>query len=169
MNKVILVAILGLVAVANAVDRIELKPKHYMKLSTPVSLVKNFIHPRLKSDVVWGTCPSAGGFKVDMSKTYNKPQPPQKGDNVELFLAGTFTDDVSLAGLKVYVTWDNNPLYVNDFPRVNDYEEGDPYKDNIEWFIPSFAPSGHYHVELTLHDDSPTPVNFACLTADFDL
>jgi hypothetical protein len=172
MNKAVLVAILGLVAFTSAMDSIEITPMHFFKagaLSSPISLAKSMVRPSLKDNVVWGTCPSSNKFKTDSSNTYNKPQPPVKGTNVQLFLAGTFLDDCDLAGLKVYVTWNNNPLYVNDFPRSAHYDEGTPYKDNIQWLIPSFAPSGHYHVELTLHDSQGTPENFACLTADFNL
>jgi len=120
MLKAVLVALLGFVSVASAVDTIEITPMHFIKagaLSNPLSLAKSMTRPALKDNVVWGKCNDDGKFKDDVSNTYNKPQPPVKGSNVQLFLAGTFLDDVDLAGLKVYVTWNNNPLYVNDFPR----------------------------------------------------
>ena len=91
---------------------------HFIKagaLSSPLSLVKSLTRPSLKDNIVWGVCPDDKKFKDDKTKTYNLPQPPVKGQNIELYLAGTFMDEVDLAGLKVFVTWDNNPLYVNDF------------------------------------------------------
>jgi len=172
MNKAVLLAILGMVALTQAVDKIEITPMHFFKagaLNNPFQLAKNMLKPSLKDAAVWGSCPDDGKFKDDMTNTYNKPQPPVKGTNIELFLAGTWLDDVDLAGLKVYVKWNNNPLYVNDFPRKQHCDEGSTYKDNIVWLVPSFAPSGHYYVEITLHDASATPEVFACLTADFNL
>jgi hypothetical protein len=56
---------------------------------------------------------------------------------------------------------------VNEFPRNKKENAGDDYKDEITWAIPSFAPSGHYAVQITLHDKDNKP--FDCLTADFDL
>ena len=172
MIKAALLAFIGLATVASAADQIEITPMHFIKagaLSSPLSMVKSLTRPALKDNVVWGACPDDKSFKDDKTKTYNLPQPPVKGTNVQLFLAGTFMNDVDLAGLKVFVTWNDNPLYVNDFPRSAHYDEGTPYKDNITWLIPSFAPSGHYHVELTLHDNAKKPEIYGCLTADFNL
>lgn len=104
-----------------------------------------------------------------MTSTYSTPLYPIKGQDVTLNLQGTFTDDASLAGLKVYVEWNKTPLYVNDFPRDQEYSAGDPYQDTIVWFVPGFAPSGHYAVQVTLHDKSEKVINFGCITADFDL
>lgn len=167
MNKVIL-AIFGLVAAAQATSEIIIKPKHFLKLSTPKSLVQSFLHPRLQGEVTWGECEGGSGdFAVDLSDTYSNPKVPVKGSNVQLELHGAFTNDVDLAGLKVYVEWNKTPLYVNDFPRAKHYSAGDDYKDEITWAIPSFAPTGHYAVQVTLHDKAN--LVFSCISADFDL
>jgi hypothetical protein len=82
MIKASLIAILGLVACAAATDTIEITPMHFFKagfLSSPLTLAKSMVRPSLKDNIVWGTCPSEGEFKVDYSNTYNKPQPPSKG------------------------------------------------------------------------------------------
>ena len=47
MNKAVLVAILGLVAIASATDSIDIRAKDFLKLSTPFSLVKSLLHPKL--------------------------------------------------------------------------------------------------------------------------
>ena len=146
MNKVIL-SLFGLVAVAQAASEIIIRPKDFLKLSTPKSVIQSFLHPRLQGDVTWGECAGGSGdFAVDLSDTYSNPKIPVKGSNVNLELHGTFTNDVNLDGLKVYVEWNKTPLYVNDFPRKKAYSAGDDYKDEITWLIPSFAPSGHYAV-----------------------
>lgn len=134
-----------------------LKPKALLRgsLAAPGDAVK------------WGLCPSTGAFKADLSKTYSDPKVPTKGVEVALNLNGVWTDDAVLDSTKVYVEWNKTPLYVNEYPKHQTFHEGDQYTDNIKWQIPSFAPSGHYSVKLTLHDKGST--NFGCLTADFDL
>lgn len=168
MNKVIL-AVLGLVAAANAVE-IKITAADFARaaISRPQSLLKSLMAPKLQGAVTWGECAGGDGeFAVDLSDTYSVPAIPTKGSNVELELHGTFTNDVDLTGLKIYVTWDKNPLYTNDFPRVHHYAAGDAYKDEITWLIPSFAPSGHYSVQITPHNKANTV--FDCISADFDL
>lgn len=124
--------------------------------------------PKLQGAVTWGECAGGDGdFAVDLSNTYSVPAIPVKGINVELELHGTFTADVDLSGLKVYVTWNKTPLYTNDFPRVKHYAAGDSYADEITWLIPSFAPSGHYAVQITLHNKAGEI--YDCISADFDL
>lgn len=168
MNKVIL-ALFGLVAVAQAATEIIIKPTDFVKLSTPKSLLQSIMRPKLQGPVTWGECAGGDGdFAVDLSSTYSVPKIPVKGINVQLELKGTFTNDVDLSGLKVYVEWNKTPLYVNDFPRTKHYAAGDDYSDEITWMIPSFAPSGHYAVQITLHDKSGKVV-FDCISADFDL
>jgi hypothetical protein len=167
MQKVLL-AVFGFVAAVQAAAEIKITPKHYLKAS-PTNLVKSLLKPKLQGAVTWGECAGGDGdFAVDLSSTYSVPTVPVKGINVELELHGTFTNDVDLAGLKVYVTWDNTPLYTNDFARTKHYAAGDSYKDEITWLIPSFAPSGHYSVQITLHDKDNKTI-FDCISADFDL
>jgi ML domain len=167
--KSVFLALLGLVATVSAADRIQIGLKNYLKLSTPKSLFKSFTQLKNPGDPTqWGSCDADGGFKVDFSNTYAAPEPPVMGQNVQLNLAGTFTDTATLTGINVYVTWNDTPLYVNDFARdAKTYNAGDAYSDSITWLIPSFAPHGHYHAELTLHDGSNKKLS--CSTADFDL
>ncbi len=147
---------LGLIAMTSA-EHVSLK-----------TLLHKFSHPNLQGTVTWGTCPCDGGFKVDLAKTHSDPLSPKKGDKVQLILSGVWTNDVELDAVKVYVEWNKTPLYVEEFSRTTSYSEGDSYNDNIGWLIPSFAPTGHYAVKITLHDKG-TIKNFGCLTADFDL
>ncbi len=70
MQKAVLVAILGLVSVASAVDSIEITPMHFFKagaLSSPLELAKGMMRPSLKDNVVWGTCESDGKFRDNVS------------------------------------------------------------------------------------------------------
>ena len=169
MQKSLLIAILGLVATATASNRVEIGLKNFAKFSTPKSFLKSFTQLRNPGDpTVWGSCDSEGGFKVDLTSTYCVPEPPQIGQNVQLNLGGTFTDTATLTGVSVFVTWNDTPLYANDFARdTTTFNAGDPYSDNITWLIPSFAPRGHYHFEVALHGENSN--KFSCSTADFDL
>lgn len=170
MNKVIL-ALFGLVAAVQAASEIVITPADFIRASAsnPKSLLKSLMKPRLTGPVTWGECTGGDGdFAVDLSSTYSVPAIPVKGANVELELHGTFTNDADLAGLKVYVTWNKTPLYTNDFARTKHYGAGDSYADEITWAIPSFAPSGHYAVQITLHNKD-NKVVFDCISADFDL
>lgn len=170
MRKAIAVAVLGLISFASAESRIETPLKSFLK---PKALLKNALRQEFEEsneangEVKWALCQSTGAFKPDLSKTYSVPKVPTKNIDVQLVLNGVWTEDSHLEGTKVYVEWNKTPLYVDDFSRKKDFSEGDKYTDNIKWNIPSFAPSGHYAVKITLHDEKGK--NHGCLTADFDL
>eukprot|EP00347_Sterkiella_histriomuscorum_P000760 403374610 len=156
MNKVVL-AIFGLVAVAQAATEIIIKPTDFVKLSTPKSLLKSLLRPKLQGPVTWGECAGGDGdFQVDLGNTYSHPLKSQSR--------------VAMLNLnsRVYVEWNKTPLYVNDFSRAKHYAAGDDYTDEITWLVASFAPSGHYAVQVTLHDKTGKVV-FDCISADFDL
>ena len=148
MKKAILLVV-GLVAGATAaVHKVEITPLHFLKAAkkAPLEFIKGHVGaPRLQGTVSWAICDQGDGdgtFKPDFTQTHSDPLLPNKGDNVTLDLAGTFTDDAEVDGINVYVTWNKNPLYTNDFPRKVQESAGDPFQDKITWLIPSFAPSG---------------------------
>jgi hypothetical protein len=96
MNKVLL-AVFGLVAAVQAASEIVITPKHFLKLSTPKSLLQSLLKPKLTGTVTWGECldkKADKAFEPDFQNTYSKPAVPTKGSNVELELHGTFTEDV---------------------------------------------------------------------------
>ena len=157
MNKSIIVGAL-LLAVASA----------EFTFSQAVSSIKQQMVKQANGVVTWKTCKSDGGFKTDFTNTKSNPLNPSKGQNVDLLLQGVWTDDAYLDAIKVHAEWDNTPLYQQEFSRAKDYSEGDILKDKITWFVPGFAPTGHYTVTLTLHDKGAA-TKYACIQADFDL
>ena len=163
MNKTILVALLAAVATAQMTINTP-----FYKFLKPRALLKSINHPVLQGTVTWANCDSDGGFKTDFTNTKSNPLVPVKGQNVDLILQGIFTDDADLDAIKTYCEWNNTPLYQEEFSRVTHYNSGDLLKDKITWFIPGFAPTGHYSVKLTLHDKG-TITTFGCIQADFDL
>jgi hypothetical protein len=162
MNKTILVAAL-LAAVASA----------HFSISHPIDFIKGKLHKQANGAVTWKNCASDGGFKTDFQNTKSDPLVPVKGQNVNLILQGLFTDDSDLEAIKVYCEWNKTPLYQEEFSRKKHYNEGEILTDKIQWFIPGFAPTGHYTVYLRLHDSGSesdnSRVNFGCIQADFDL
>ncbi|CDW79360.1 UNKNOWN [Stylonychia lemnae] len=146
---------------------INLAPEDFIKGFKPYEALKALIQQQINGEVSWGTCESAEGFKADLSSTHSEPKIPVKGKDVLLNLAGTFTDDINLDKINVYVEWNKTPLYTNDFPRQAVFAASDPYTDQIKWAIPAYAPSGHYAVKISMIDDQK--ISIACITADFDL
>lgn len=164
LNKSILVAaLLGSFASA------------HFSISHPVDFVKAKlfrtpaeVSAAVNGAVTWKSCTSDGGFKTDFTNTRSNPLQPVKGKNVDLILQGVWTDDANLDAIKVYCEWNGTPLYQEEVVRGVDYSEGDVLKDTVTWFIPGFAPSGHYTAKLFLHDKGTT-TNYACIQADFDM
>lgn len=134
----------------------------------PAEFIRSKFLAQENGAVTWKSCPSDGGFKTDFANTKSNPLIPVKGSNVDLLLQGIWTDDADLEAIKVFCKWNGTALYQQEFARNAHYKEGDVLKDKITWLIPSFAPSGHYTVTLTLHDKGNENV-FGCIQADFDL
>ena len=105
------------------------------------------------------------------------PNPPIVGSNIGLNLDVIFNDEVHIEGNYIYVAFTAQgssspiPLYAQDFPATNpgDYSAGDEYIDSITWLVPSFAPFGHYDVQVTVHGEDKDADIFACLRAQFDI
>lgn len=78
MNKSILIALLGLVAVASAT--IVIPMENFLKAVPAHVLMQNLMKPNLQSSataVKWGTCPDKQVY--DVAKGTNSPQPPVVG------------------------------------------------------------------------------------------
>ena len=127
-----------------------------------------FSHSRLRSQpTVFSECPSEEGLAVDFDNTYSDPRQPTKSNDITLDLAGTFVEDADVQGLHIKVSVGGVFLYENEYLRKKSYEAGEQYTDKITWYVPGFAPDGEYEIVITIHDNSSTPVNFACVSAKF--
>lgn len=88
-----------------------------------------------------------------------------------------FNNDVDVVGNYIQVAFTAAgasspiPLYAQDFKSTTpgEYGAGDEYTDSITWLIPSFAPLGHYHAQISVHGADRNSDVFACLVADFDI
>ena len=88
-----------------------------------------------------------------------------------------FNAEADVVGNYIYILFtaagSNSPisLYAQDFPsnKPGQSGAGDEYTDSISWLIPSFAPLGHYHAEISLHGADKEKDVWDCLFADLDI
>jgi hypothetical protein len=180
MLKNLSLALVGLVATASAThvyhEADVMNPMNFLRATTPANLFKNVVDQiqgkQLTNPlgvVSWGNCASSvsGNWVLDESNTYASPEPATKGNNVNLNLAGLFNQATTVTNVDINVAWDNTPLHTEDHPVSIAVAANGPFSYTLAWFIPGFAPSGHYHVIITL--DQNVGQSVGCVTADFDL
>jgi hypothetical protein len=176
MFKAIILALCGVLATA---ANVEIPMENWMKASPKDSLVKMQLHgTRLMStasSVTWSECDSQKIY--DVATGTASPNPPTVGADVNLNLDIIFNNNANVVGNYIYVAFTAQgssspiPLYAQDFTAGSpgQYGAGDEYTDTLAWLVPSFAPLGHYHVEITTHGPSKDNDKYACLVADFDI
>jgi hypothetical protein len=175
MYKASLFAVLVAAATASVV---EIAPEQWLK-AAPQSLVKMQLYGQrlgsTASSVSWSECDSQRIYDVATGTAI--PNPPNVGSFVSLNLDIIFNNDANVVGNYINVAFTPQgssspiPLYAQDFPSTTPgaYGPADEYTDSITWLIPSFAPLGHYHAEISVHGANKDTDKFACLVADFDI
>ena len=138
------------------------------------NLVKNLLESRANmvqgtGDVTFAQCDDDFGvFSFDKTNTRTNPDPLVKGQNVAFNLAGIVSDTITVTNLHIHVDWNGSTLYDEDHPQSNTYDSS--YNYSLGWFVPSFAPSGHYAVTITgtgtNEGDNGTVI---CVNAGMDL
>ena len=119
--------------------------------------------------VTWAQCADdAGVFQFDESSTTVDPDPIHKATNLNLNLKGIVSDEMTLSNIHVHVLWAGTSLYDEDIPMANTYDSNFAY--TVGWYVPGFAPSGHYDVTMT-GTGSAVGVSgtVMCVNAQFDL
>eukprot|EP00347_Sterkiella_histriomuscorum_P020773 403336517 len=181
MKSALIATLIGYAACQQVFDtssKIEISQEKWMGLNNQPEIYDSVSELFLNNDsqklsdckpgvVTWQDCDCDGNFQTDFQNTYSIPAPAIKGQSVKLHLSGVFTDSAQVSGVKVYVEWNKTPLYVNDFPRSVSAQPGDTYTDDIDWMIPSFAPSGQYQAWVRIHDKQSTPEIYGCALANF--
>ena len=188
MLKNLSLALVGLVATASATQNIDLfNPMNFVHANTPMVAYKTLVEKLQGKNVqdgdlghvTWTKCDTdvKGDFLVDFSQTYADPDPAVKGADVNLNLGGIFTKATELVNANIYVLWGPDgtpgvPLHSEDHALTDKIDANGAYKYNLAWNIPSFAPSGHYHVTITHKgkvEGAADAKSVGCLNADFDL
>ena len=117
------------------------------------NLIKNLLESRNNNvegtgDVTYSQCnDDFGVFTLDRANTRNVPNPVAKGKNVSFNLAGIVSDAITVTNLHIHVDWNGATLYDEDHAQNNTYDSS--YNYSLGWFVPSFAPSGHYAVTIS--------------------
>ena len=120
-------------------------------------------------------CPSL--HKYDVAAGTADPNPPEVPGLVTLNLDVIFNDDVNVEGISVGVLvtilGSDTPVNLASFEynakTPGPYYAGDEFEQEFTWPIPSFAPLGHYTIQVKLHGPDQTKDNYACIQADFDI
>lgn len=177
MFKTVVLALCGVLAMAST--KFEIPVEAFKAVAPKESLVKMQLHgSRLgstASSVSWSECQSLHLY--DVATGTASPNPPIVGDFVGLNLDVIFNNDANVVGNYINVQFtaqgSSSPiaLYAQDFNsgHPGQYGAGDEYTDAISWLVPSFAPLGHYKVQIVVHGPNKDTDNFACLYADFDI
>ena len=71
--------------------------------------------PKPGQKVEWEVCDTdLDVFDFDEDSTTATPNPPTKGIDINLGLAGSLSDEMDLTNLHIHVDWNKSPLYDED-------------------------------------------------------
>ena len=162
MIKAVVIAALALTASAGWV----INPLELYKGGIVKSAFLGLQRHNLRVTPVFASCADEGHFTLDTANTHSVPTSVGKGMDVKLDLAGQFTAAYTLNNVHINVLWNGSTLYNEDHKKMQPVQGA--WTDELGWTIPSYAPSGHYHVTITAIDNANNK-NAACIQADFDL
>ena len=94
-----------------------------------------------------------------------------KSSNLDFYIGGIVQEDVEFTTTNVAVTIDGINLYNQDFPKDVKVAAGGNFQTTFEWYVPGFAPKGHYHTQVSILGKvggSKDSVKVGCITAEFD-
>ena len=115
----------------------------------PVS-IENLLKVSNSDEVQFQDCtgPHDETFDIDNDYSYSEPAKISKNSDIVVFLEGVMNADEHVDGLHVDVYWNGNLFHSEDHKLDDDVEEQEPYEVQFKWFVPGFAPSGGYIVDL---------------------
>ena len=173
MNKLVYSALLASSASAHAEHKINpFAVENFMTKNLLPSLIKTATMetPNDVGVVTFSQCDDdAGAFTLDTKATTEQPNPVTKGQDVKLMLRGIVSEFMEVEDLHVHVDWNGSTLYDEDIQGVHDYTTS--YSFDVSWNVPSYAPSGAYHVVLTGKGktDEVSDATVMCVDAKFNL
>jgi hypothetical protein len=87
-------------------------------------------------------------------------------------LGGLVTKPTTITNVGIDVLWAGTPLHKEAHAISEKHAAGETFKYTLGWAIPSFAPTGKYHVTITVDGElngvAPAQ-SIGCVTADFVL
>ena len=73
--------------------------------------------------------------------------------DAEIHLWGKMDADQHVDAIKVEVYWNGSLFHTENHKIDEDVDEQVPYEVKLSWFIPGYAPSGNYYVDLSILDN----------------
>eukprot|EP00345_Euplotes_harpa_P000775 CAMPEP_0168325432 /NCGR_PEP_ID=MMETSP0213-20121227/4689_1 /TAXON_ID=151035 /ORGANISM="Euplotes harpa, Strain FSP1.4" /LENGTH=132 /DNA_ID=CAMNT_0008327925 /DNA_START=179 /DNA_END=580 /DNA_ORIENTATION=- len=122
----------------------------------------------LESNVEFMHCPGPHSEIYDIDDDYSHVDPERitKNHDITLILEGVMNEDVHVDQLHVDVYWNGNIFHSEDHKLDESIEEQEPYELTFNWFVPGFAPSGAYLVDLFVRAQGQ---ELGCERASFSL
>lgn len=104
----------------------------------------------LASSVQFISCPGPHSdiYDIDDDYSHTNPELVGKNMNVQMILEGVMNEDEHVDQLHVEVYWNGNLFHTEDHKLDESIQEQEPYELIFGWFVPGFAPSGPYIVDL---------------------
>ncbi|CAI2380957.1 unnamed protein product [Moneuplotes crassus] len=112
--------------------------------------IKSILRGLGDSDVTFESCPGPHEeiYDIDDDYSHTEPDLAKKNIDITLILEGVMIEDTHVDQLHVDVYWNGNLFHTEDHKLDEDIEEQEPYELKFSWFVPGFAPSGPYLVDL---------------------
>ena len=122
-----------------------------MKETPKESVVINR-HRLLDNPVTFVNCPGphSDTYDIDDDYSHTEPELVKKGITVTMILEGVMTQDSHVDQLHLDVYWNGNLFHSEDHKLDDQVQEQEPYELKFSWFVPGFAPSGAYIVDLVV-------------------
>ena len=113
-------------------------------------IVRKHMRRFMDSAVTFTDCPGPHDDTYDIDDDYSHTEPDiaKKNIDITLILEGVMNQDEHVDQLHLDVYWNGNLFHTEDHKLDDDVEEQEPYELKFTWFVPGFAPSGAYIVDL---------------------
>ena len=114
--------------------------------------VKVLVRRHMDSKAVFTHCPGPHEtiYDIDDDYSHTEPELAKKNIDITLVLEGVMTVDTHVDQLHLDVYWNGNLFHTEDHKLDADVQEQEPYELKFTWFVPGFAPSGAYIVDLVV-------------------
>lgn len=123
------------------------------------------VEDRLESQQGFNCNPNLSTFSVSVFDV--TPWPITKNTQLNLKLSGTMHADEQLTQIYVNVLYGGQQFYVQKFPNKDKVSAGASYSTTVTAFLPGFAPSGTYGVQVELQNTAGQFLN--CWQVNFQI